>query len=287
MFHRRTPLAVSMICVTVALASCSSGTTQGRAAGLPASSVPVLGHVHGLGVDPADDTLYIASHSGVYRVPSTGAAERVADRYQDTMGFAVIGPGNCLASGHPDLREDLPARLGLIESKDAARTWTALSLEGKADFHAIEPAGNRIYAYDSVAGALITSTDRREWTVMERRPLLDLAADPANPSVVFASTPEGEVLRSKDGSSLTPIAGAPKLGPLDWQSKGPLVGVGADGAVMVSDDAGATWAAKGRVEGEVEALDVVDGRWHVATSHGVSESNDQGQTWQIVLRSQH
>jgi hypothetical protein len=110
--------AVSLICVSVDLAACSSDTAQGKTAPPSASSAPALDHVHGLGVNPADDTLYIASHSGVYQVTQDGAVERVADRYQDTMGFAVVGPGNFLASGHPDL----------IESNDAAKTWTALSL---------------------------------------------------------------------------------------------------------------------------------------------------------------
>ncbi len=106
-------------------------------------------HVHGLGVDPADGTLYVATHFGVFRVTNDGERERVADRWQDTMGFAVVGPGHFLGSGHPDLQEDLPASLGLIESTDGAETWQAVSMQGEADLHAIEPVGDRIYAYDS------------------------------------------------------------------------------------------------------------------------------------------
>lgn len=281
LFRRLTVLATSLAFVTVAVTACSSSAPE-SATGMSAESGPALGHVHGLGVDPADGTLYVASHTGVYRFPKGGAVERVADRYQDTMGFAVVGPGHFLASGHPDARENLPVRLGLIESTDAAKTWTSLSLQGTADFHAIEPAGNRIYAYDSVKGALVTSTNQRDWTVMERRELLDLAADPSNPAVLFATTPEGEVLRSTNGSTLTAVAGAPRLGPLDWQPNGPLVGVGADGTVMVSGDRGATWAQKGTVEGEVEALDVTAGRWYVATDRSIFESTDGGVTWKPV-----
>ncbi len=83
------------------------------------------------------------------RVTNDGERERVADRWQDTMGFAVVGPGHFLGSGHPDLQEDLPASLGLIESTDGAETWQAVSMQGEADLHAIEPVGDRIYAYDS------------------------------------------------------------------------------------------------------------------------------------------
>lgn len=272
--------------VTAGVAACSSGSPAADPARSAApSGTAAFGHVHGLGVDPADGSLYVASHTGVYRVPEGGAVERVADRYQDTMGFAVVGPGHFLASGHPDLREDLPGQLGLIESTDTARTWTALSLQGEADFHAIEPAGDRIYAYDSVAGALVTSTNRRDWTVMEQRALLDLAADPANPDVLFATTPEGQVLRSEGGAALRVVPGAPVVGPLDWEPDGPLVGVGAEGAVMVSSDRGATWTRQGTVEGGVEALDVTAGRWHVATDQGVFESTDDGRTWTTVVHA--
>ena len=50
-------------------------------------------HVHGLGVNPADGALYIATHTGLFRMPrGSDDSERVGDRLQDTMGFAVAGP---------------------------------------------------------------------------------------------------------------------------------------------------------------------------------------------------
>ena len=52
-----------------------------------ADHAETLGHVHGLGVDPADDTLYIASHMGVFQRTDDGQLTRVADRWQDTMGL--------------------------------------------------------------------------------------------------------------------------------------------------------------------------------------------------------
>jgi photosystem II stability/assembly factor-like uncharacterized protein len=64
---------------------------------------------------------------------------------------------------------------------------------------------------------------------------------------------------------------------------GPLVGVGADGAVMVSADRGVIWAEKGTVDGQVEALDVKPGRWYVATDRSTFESTNDGQTWKPVL----
>jgi hypothetical protein len=45
----------------------------------------------------------------MYRVgEGERTAERLGDRYQDTMGFTIVGPNRFLGSGHPDLRDDLP-----------------------------------------------------------------------------------------------------------------------------------------------------------------------------------
>src|ERR687895_1117732 len=47
-------------------------------------------HVHGLGVNPEDGALYIATHTGLWRVgPEERRAGRGGDRLQDTMGFTV------------------------------------------------------------------------------------------------------------------------------------------------------------------------------------------------------
>ena len=92
-------------------------------------------HVHGLGVNPADGALFIATHTGLWRVdPGDTTAERVSDRRQDTMGFSVVGPRRYLGSGHPDvrdLRNDVPPLLGLIVSNDGGRKWRSVSLPVK------------------------------------------------------------------------------------------------------------------------------------------------------------
>ena len=82
-------------------------------------------HVHGLGIDPADGALFIATHTGLFRVGNDSRMPvRVEDRYQDTMGFSIVGPNRFIGSGHPDAREKhLPPLLGLIESNDAGKTW--------------------------------------------------------------------------------------------------------------------------------------------------------------------
>jgi hypothetical protein len=81
-----------------ALASCGSGEDERSV------SDPGPEHVHALGLNPGDRSLFIATHNGLYRLPPDAQrAERVGDRYQDTMGFTVVGRDHFLGSGHPEL----------------------------------------------------------------------------------------------------------------------------------------------------------------------------------------
>jgi len=141
-------------------------------------------HVHGLGLDARDGALYIATHTGLYRLGrSAQSPVRVTERRQDTMGFTVAGPGRFLGSGHPDIDEardqGLPALLGLIESRDRGRSWEPVSLAGQADFHVLRFAGRRVYGYDVSRDRLLVSEDGgRSWRRLARPgPLVDLAAD--------------------------------------------------------------------------------------------------------------
>ncbi|MGH3680252.1 MAG: hypothetical protein ACRDT2_08380 [Natronosporangium sp.] len=59
-----------------------------------------IGHVHGLGINPADGMLYVAAHNGVFRLPVDGTASRVGEGAQDTMGFTVAGPDHFRLSRH-------------------------------------------------------------------------------------------------------------------------------------------------------------------------------------------
>ena len=290
---RLRPVRSTYLLVAVALATALSGcggTDNPSPPGASSSAdEAALGHVHGLGVDPGNNTLYVASHNGVFRVTDDGERERVADRWQDTMGFAVVGPGHFLGSGHPDLNEDeLPSSLGLIESTDGAETWEAVSLLGDADLHAIEPVGDRIYAYDSHTGSLITTTNRTDWDTITTQPLYDLAADPDDPATVYATTDEGVLVSSTNQGEPVEVPDAPTLTGMDWQPDGPLVGIAPDGAVMVSDDpAAGDWREVGALDGYAEAVDAIAGRWHAATATGVYESTDDGATWRLVAAQDH
>ena len=97
--------------------------------------------MHGLGVNPSDDTLIVATHTGSFRLSAdSGEPERIGDSYRDTMGFTVAGPDHFLGSGHPDvagLQAGDPTRLGLTESTDGGLTWAIQSLGDEVDFHGL------------------------------------------------------------------------------------------------------------------------------------------------------
>jgi hypothetical protein len=92
------------VVVVVVLAGC--GDADEPSQHTPEVSDPGPIHVHGLGINPADGALFVATHTGLFRAgPGERSAKRVVDRFQDTMGFTVTGPDRFLGSGHPDGRE--------------------------------------------------------------------------------------------------------------------------------------------------------------------------------------
>ena len=275
--------------MTVALLTtgCSASDSPSRTAPAPAPAPAAeasLEHIHGMGVDPADGGLYAATHTGVYVVPASGEPQRVADRHMDTMGFLIVGPNQFLASGHPDLREGLPTRLGLIESTDGTQTWRSLSLAGAADFHALRVAGPWTYGFDSVSGRILASQDRASWESRAALDLLDFVVDPASPERILAATPSG-LMRSRDGGrSFTPISATPAMQALAWVDTGVLYGLAGNGDLWASSDGGDTWTWRNRVAGTPEALTAADDYLHIATTEAISTSTDGGRSFTTRYR---
>lgn len=243
-------------------------------------------HVHGLGINPADGALFIATHTGLFRVAQDATkALRVGDRKQDTMGFSVAGADLFVGSGHPDLRDELPPLLGLIESRDAGRTWKPVSLLGQVDFHVLRSVGKRVYGFDSTSGRLLASSDRgRTWAERSPpEPLLDLVPHPSRPTTLVAS---GAVLhRSSDaGASWSVLGGEP--GYLAWPRADRLYEVNGEGRTLVSRDGGRKWERLGSVDGEPAAfLAVSVDELYVALHDGTIEvSRDGGRIWSIRSR---
>ena len=257
---------------------CGTDTAGARSGTQSGADVPgAFSHVHGLGVNLADGRLYVASHLGVFKQTSDGF-ERIADRYQDTMAFTVTGPDRFLASGHPDLREDKPPHLGLIKSTDAARTWSSVSMEGEADFHALEPAGDLLYGYDSNNGVLKVTRNLRTWQDIAHGTFVDVAVDPVDPARVLVTDSRGRLLELSRDTTPVRVPG-PRLVLLDWPSRALLVGLAQDGTLYRSADAGASWDRVSSLGSVPQALHVTGRVWHVATENGLFASNDAGVTW--------
>ena len=249
-------------------------------------------HVHGLGINAADGSLFIATHTGLFRVAKDSRqAVRVADRYQDTMGFSIVGPNRFLGSGHPDLREkSLPPRLGLIESTDAGMTWRSISLLGEADFHVLRSIGSRVYGYDSSNDRLLASADEgRTWEELVRpAPIVDLAPDPSEPRRLVATAigklDQGLYTSPDGGASWKRVNDA--VGLLAWPAAKRLYLVDGQGNVLASSDGGRTLTRRGEVGGEPAAfLAAGKDELYVALHDGtIKHSTDGGATWTVRSR---
>lgn len=273
-------LLVAAILATAALlAACGQESTDDVAAGGEA-----IEHVHGLGINPADDALFIATHDGLFRSPNgSTTAERVGESTQDTMGFTIAGPDRFLGSGHPGPGEDGPPNLGLIESGDAGLNWTGVSLAGEADFHVLRYVDERIYAVNGATGLIMISGDGGE-TWEERpppAPVIDLAVDPGDPQRIVTSTEGGLFVSEDEGASWRPIDG--EIGLVAWAEPAALYLVDAAGQVQLSEDGGGRWSDLGSIGGQPAALVApADEDLYAALTDGtVMSSSDRGVSWEV------
>lgn len=261
-----------------------SATTLGEAD-------PGVVHVHGLGLNPTDGELFAATHTGLFALRRGAAAVRVADRYQDTMAFTVIGPDRFLGSGHPDVQEAgiIPAGgrplLGLIESVDAGRAWRPLSLTGFADFHSLVEAHGRVYGLDSTSGRLMVGTDRTTWDERAELAALDIAVSPDDAEVIVA-TDASALLASTDGGRSFARREGPNLAFVEWPTAKSLLAMSSTGDLQVSADAGTTWSTRANLEGEPEAFLATGDQMFVSiVGRGIMRSTDGGQRWELFYRN--
>jgi hypothetical protein len=288
----------------VAVASILTGCSGPNDAGQEqaAESGDAFGHVHGIGIDPANGAAFAATHAGVFELPPLDADTvragdlegPIAGRAQDTMGFTMSGD-TMFGSGHPDPAEEpalSPPDLGLITSSDNASTWETISLRGQADFHdlAVAQDGNktRIYGYDESAGIVSISQDGgKTWAAGASLVLRDLSVDPSTPSTVYATTADGLSISTDSAHTFTLVPGAPPLYLLDSldDTAGGLIGVAVDGTVWVHSGS-KPWTSTGTLEGETEALTYAatpTSRLVVANGRGIMASDDLGKTWRDLV----
>ena len=274
--------AVLIIATVIAVEVAISGGGGGQSGGGTFESAGG-GHVHGLGVNPADGAVFVASHNGLFRAARGEAQARpVGTSGKDVMGFSIVGPNRFLGSGHPGDSENLPPSLGLIASSDAGRTFQPVSLLGEVDFHILRGAGTRVYGSDSSSGRFLVSRDAgRSWS--EQRPpgaLIDLAVDPRSPDRVIASTEDG-LFASGDGGRTWRALGT-QIALLAWGAPERLYTLEQEGRVAVSSDGGRKFRPTGEVPGEPVALMAAGSELYVALADNkVMRSADGGATWSV------
>lgn len=265
------------------LAGCSSadgGTADGSLGEAPAGTLP-SSHVHAVAIDPADGTVLLATHDGLFRIADDGRSTRVGPVI-DLMGFSVVGPGRFLASGHPGPGADLPEPVGLIESTDGGRTWVPLSRQGESDFHALTAGPEGVLGYD---GSLRHSVAGEEWETLAIPAAPHTLAASPDGAQILATTEQG-LLRSRHGGrSWEPVDDAPLLQVVGWAEDGrTLAGVTPAGQVWTSGDAADTWTEAGDLGEAPQAVTLdVNGegpaRILVVTEAGLYESGDGGRTF--------
>lgn len=264
----------------LAFAGCGGENNNAAQSGTPAAD-PGLMHIHGLGVDPADGALVIATHTGLFSAgDGDDKPRRVGTSFQDTMGFTVTGPGRFLGSGHPDPRSDQPPLLGLIESLDAGRSWHPVSQAGKADFHVLRTAGSSVVGYDSHNNRLLRLGPGAGTRKLgkPRGTVIDLVVDPSDVRHYVASTDTG-LYESRNAGRRWSQLDRRRTGLLAYLRREGLTLVRGDG-VIERFSSERSWEQVGAVKGAPGALASHANTLFLAIQDGpVLQSRDGGRSW--------
>ncbi|PVZ14781.1 F510_1955 family glycosylhydrolase [Actinomycetospora cinnamomea] len=287
----RTRLVGGILAATIAaLALVACSATAPPAPQAVEATAPPFGHVHGLGIDPGDGRVLVATHRGLFRDGARGlekvGTSAAADR--DLMGFLVVGPGTFLAGGHPSPEESTPDPLGLVRSSDGGTSWQAVGLSGEVDFHALDQGAGTIYGVDADGGLLASRDGGARWSPWPAPPALDVAVDPTGGGRVVLAVLGGVATAIDDGGVVREqefvVRPGPQLVHLSWAADGALYGLAPDARLYTSLDGGTTWRPEGVVPGgrpqAVAALG--QGRALAATAGGIHETRDGGRTFATV-----
>jgi sortilin (neurotensin receptor 3) len=288
-------VVLALVCALIAGCGDDGGGTDAPAADLavpwidPDGDPPIVGS---LTVNPADSTLFMATNTGLFRI-SDGASkpERVVGQLETPDGSGevsealvvrFVGPDTLLGSGHPAAGSALPPALGLIRSEDAGKTWSSVSELGKADFHAIEPAGDDIVgALFQQPQVLVSGDEGKTWeTRAAPLPLVALEVNPADPQLWIGSTDRGIFVSRDAGKTWRQVDPTPNV-RFAWAEDGTLYRIDPGGPLKVSTDGGAQWEDRGSTGGEPQAMTVdEDRKIYVALIDGTLKvSDDGGQTF--------
>ncbi|HEX8234246.1 MAG TPA: hypothetical protein VF559_12980 [Caulobacteraceae bacterium] len=248
------------------------------------------------GVAGKSDTFFFgAAGGGVWRTDDAG--QTWAPLFQDgpsaAIGAIAVAPSNpdviYAGTGQPDPRYDVQAGLGVFRSTDGGKHWQSLGLENTRYIGRIwvDPrdantvlvaAVGRFFGPHPQRGVFRSTDGGRTWThvlkINDWTGAVDLAADPADPKVIFAAAWEAR----------------------QWPWLSYFTHIDGPGSgVYRSDDGGATWR---RLPGEGLPKEPL-GRIGLAATHtaagtrvyatidsktapGIYRSDDGGERWRRV-----
>jgi photosystem II stability/assembly factor-like uncharacterized protein len=263
-------------------------------------------HLHGIGFDPNNERLYLASHFGLFALED-GQMHQVGNERSDFMGFSMNpdDPTEIFVSGHPQGG----GNLGLLHSTDEGVTFDQIftGVEDEVvDFHGmtISPA-NPDWFYGAFMGHIYRSEDRGNNFIAFQADGLDetglcwgvpcLAASSDDPVIVFAGTQQGLMI-SADGAETWSVhndelgqVAAVKVDPADGNR---IIAYTEMLGLAVSEDGGQSWESR---QGDMPiteggfvfaiALDQNDAdRIFVATMNNeVFETTNGGENWTRIV----
>jgi photosystem II stability/assembly factor-like uncharacterized protein len=275
----------------------SSATPGAQTSAPPAQGSAANAFIGSIAVDPGDGTVMLGTGLGLFRLDKGAKeAKRVTGEMQTPDGAGQIssnlvvryaGPDDLIGSGHPD-GGSLPENLGLMRSPDHGATWEPVSLLGKADFHILQVAQDRVVAVNADAKDVQISTDGGKTFASKTPPdtPVDVAFDPQDPKRmvvatkqgVFASLNEGGSWRARDPTAAQQLA---------WGAPDALYRADPGGSIKRSTDGGQTWDEVGNVGAPaVNELAVDDkGAIYASVPGGeVKVSTDGGATWTSLVK---
>lgn len=266
--HTLVVAAIGLLALTACSATStdalpSSAESASSATGGSASSVPAISsidlsrpidHVHGL-VATGPGQLVAGTHSGAMRVRADGSVSAQGEQRDDLMGMTgVTDTDRLVSSGHPGAESEFPNPMGLLTSSDAGKTWSAVSLQGDVDFHAMAISGQDVVGYSGGSNLVISSDGGKTWT---DGAALQVAALAYTADQVLATTQAGLQASTDGGKTFKDLPRAPALVLISAGKNAAMLGVDASGNAWRSDDSGASWTDLGQV-GQIQAVAAYD-----------------------------
>ncbi|MHA7733795.1 WD40/YVTN/BNR-like repeat-containing protein [Nitrosopumilus sp. S6] len=160
--------------------------------------------IHGVGMflSGNDDTLYLATHQGLFEKTDSGW-QHVGNDNADLMGFSMNHETETMySSGHPKSGGNLGFRM----SEDKGNSWMTISKvkDMPVDFHAMTASqAQKGLIYGSPGGGcelFVTSDNGVSWSSLDiPNQIISLAADPLDPNRVYAGTTSGLYVSNDQG----------------------------------------------------------------------------------------